>query len=99
MPRATAGSKTPSLNHLLDARVPVALIDRGKGHISVPLVRGDDEKGIRLAFDQLRALGHTYIAHLAGTSSVTSGHHSHLQSTDELGCVSPRSLHALPGHA
>ena len=64
---ATATTKYPPLQTLLAAKIPVVLLNRSTNDLAVPLVRGDDQKGIRLAVQHLAALGHRHIAHLAGT--------------------------------
>jgi LacI family transcriptional regulator len=71
---ATATRKYSPLDVLLRARLPVVLVNRSTGSGELPLVRGDDELGIRLAVQHLRSLGHQNIAHLAGTDSVSSGY-------------------------
>ncbi len=70
---ATATTKYPPLQTLLAAKIPVVLLNRSTDDLAVPLVRGDDQKGIRLAVQHLVALGHRHIAHLAGTDSVSNG--------------------------
>lgn len=72
---ATATRSYPLLAGLLARRMPVVLINRSTDDPSAPVVRGDDDLGIQMAVDHLVALGHRRIAHLAGTSSVTTGHH------------------------
>ena len=71
---ATATRKYPPLADLLRAGLPVVLANRSTGNGQLPLVTGDDERGIRLAVEHLRSLGHQDIAHLAGTDRVSSGH-------------------------
>ena len=71
---ATATRKYPPLKRYLAAKLPVVLLNRSIDDLSVPLVRGDDEKGIRLAVEHLVSLGHQRIAHLAGTSTVSNGY-------------------------
>ena len=70
---ATATTKYPPLETLLAAKIPVVLLNRSTDDLPVPLVRGDDEKGIRLAVEHLVGLGHSRIAHLAGTDLVSNG--------------------------
>ncbi|MHB8494406.1 MAG: LacI family DNA-binding transcriptional regulator [Casimicrobiaceae bacterium] len=70
---ATATRKYAPLQTLLAADLPVVLINRCPEKTSLPLVRGDDDRGIELAVRHLASLGHTHIAHLAGTDTVSSG--------------------------
>lgn len=72
---ATVSREYPLLQTLLETDVPVVLINRGADDLSVPIVGGDDDKGIQLAVEHLKDLGHRHIAHLAGTDSVTTGYH------------------------
>jgi LacI family transcriptional regulator, galactose operon repressor len=71
---ATATRKYPPLQDVLAAKIPVVLLNRSTDELLVPLVRGDDDKGIQLAVKHLKALGHKKIAHLAGTDSVSNGY-------------------------
>lgn len=71
---ATATRNYPPLADLLHAGVPVVLANRGTGNGQLPLVTGNDGLGIELAVRHLRALGHDDIAHLAGTTRVSSGY-------------------------
>lgn len=71
---ATATREYPPLQDVLAAKIPVILLNRSTDDLSVPLVRGDDEKGIQLAVKHLKALGHEKIAHLAGTDTVSNGY-------------------------
>ena len=68
---ATATRDYPPLKDVLAAKIPVILLNRSTDDLSVPLVRGDDEKGIQCAVQHLKALGHERIAHLAGTDTST----------------------------
>jgi LacI family transcriptional regulator, galactose operon repressor len=70
---ATATRNYPPLQALLAAKIPVVLLNRSTDDLSVPLVRGDDQRGIRLAVEHLVELGHRRIAHLAGTDTVSNG--------------------------
>jgi LacI family transcriptional regulator len=70
---ATATAKYSPLRMLLAAKIPIVLLNRSMDDLAVPLVRGDDQKGIRLAVQHLAALGHRRIAHLAGTDWVSNG--------------------------
>ncbi|HVZ54811.1 MAG TPA: LacI family DNA-binding transcriptional regulator, partial [Pseudolabrys sp.] len=70
---ATATSKYSPLRMLLAAKIPIVLLNRSMDDLAVPLVRGDDHKGIRLAVQHLAELGHRRIAHLAGTDAVSNG--------------------------
>lgn len=71
---ATATRKYPPLQDILATKLPVVLLNRSIDDLSVPLVRGDDEKGIRLAVEHLVSLGHQRVAHLAGTDTVSNGY-------------------------
>jgi LacI family transcriptional regulator len=71
---ASATRKYAPLGALVQARLPVVLINRSTGKGQLPLVTGDDALGIELAVRHLRSLGHRDIAHLAGTEKVSSGY-------------------------
>jgi hypothetical protein len=51
----------------------VVLVNRTLDEGTLPAVLGDDERGVRLALEHLRDLGHPRIAHLAGSQSVSTG--------------------------
>jgi len=70
---ATATRNYPPLQSVLAAKIPTILLNRSTDELLVPLVRGDDERGIQLAVQHLKDLGHTRIAHLAGTELVSNG--------------------------
>lgn len=53
--------------------VPVVLINRTTTNAGISSVANDDNAGIRLAVSHLADLGHTYIAHVAGPQSLSTG--------------------------
>ncbi|MGH3666268.1 MAG: LacI family DNA-binding transcriptional regulator, partial [Egibacteraceae bacterium] len=70
---ATARRDYPLLDAVLASEMPVVLINRTADYPPVPSVTGDDHAGIGMAVKHLVSLGHTRIAHVAGTQSVTTG--------------------------
>ncbi|MGQ7793664.1 LacI family DNA-binding transcriptional regulator [Faunimonas sp. B44] len=85
---ATATRDYPHVERLQRANTPVVLINRATSTPWAPLVKVDDHKGVSLAVEHLQALGHTQIAHLAGTATVSSGYdrrHAFVRSMQEAG--------------
>ncbi|HUY47578.1 MAG TPA: substrate-binding domain-containing protein [Streptosporangiaceae bacterium] len=75
---ATASRTYPMLHEVNALGIPVVFVNRCPDNPTVPFVTGDDERGIALAVDHLRSLGHTKLAHLAGTETVSTGYHRRL---------------------
>lgn len=70
---ATARREYPLLTSVLSSDYPVVLVNRTADEPALPSVAGDDHTGIGAAVRHLASLGHTRIAHLAGTREVTTG--------------------------
>jgi LacI family transcriptional regulator len=70
---ATAQRKAPVIDELIEAGMPVVLVNRTMDEPRVPSVTGDDHAGIGLAVRHLVSLGHRRIAHVAGPQHVTTG--------------------------
>lgn len=70
---ATARRDYPLLTRMLDANLPVVLVNRTADRPPLSSVAGDDREGIALAVNHLADLGHTRIAHLAATREITTG--------------------------
>jgi LacI family transcriptional regulator, galactose operon repressor len=70
---ATARSDHAVLDEIVGAGPPVVLVNRTLDEGTLPAVLGDDERGVRLAVEHLRDLGHRQIAHLAGSQAVSTG--------------------------
>jgi LacI family transcriptional regulator len=86
---ATAKRSHPLLSELLERDFPVVLVNRTADEPPLSSVAGDDQAGIRLAVKHLVDQGHRRIAHLAGTSSVSTGvnrRQSFQTSMESLGC-------------
>lgn len=70
---ATAQREAPVIDELIEAGMPVVLVNRTMDAPPVPSVTGDDHAGIGLAVRHLVSLGHRRIAHVAGPQTVTTG--------------------------
>lgn len=70
---ATARREYPVLEYLIEQEVPLVLVNRTASQSLVSSVAVDDHAGLGLIVEHLVALGHTRIAHIAGTSSVSTG--------------------------
>jgi LacI family transcriptional regulator len=70
---ATARREYPITERLVEAGVPVVLVNRVSDNPAVGSVSGDDHAGIGLAVKHLAELGHRRIAHVAGTQAVSTG--------------------------
>lgn len=70
---ATALRDHPVLDELLRLDYPIVLVNRTTDQPPLPSVSGDDHVGIGLAVRHLVELGHTRIAHLAGSRAVSTG--------------------------
>jgi LacI family transcriptional regulator len=71
----TARRRHPLLRELADTGIPVVQVNRRMDDDDLPSVVADDVGGVRLALDHLLALGHTRIAHVAGSLEVSTGEH------------------------
>lgn len=69
----TARRHHPLLRELCDTGIPLVQVNRRMDDDDVPSVVADDITGVRLAVDHLVDLGHTQIAHVAGSLEVSTG--------------------------
>ena len=69
----TARRQHPLLRELADTGIPLVQVNRRMDDDDVPSVVADDIAGVRLAIDHLVELGHTQIAHVAGSLEVSTG--------------------------
>jgi LacI family transcriptional regulator len=70
---ATARREYPLLDDVAAAGVPAVMVNRTTDAPTVPSVIGDDHSGIGQAVRHLVSLGHTKIAHVGGTQTVSTG--------------------------
>lgn len=63
----------PALRELIDAGMPLVLVNRMVDDPAVPSVLGDDRRGIELAVQHLVGLGHERIAHVGGPQQTSTG--------------------------
>jgi LacI family transcriptional regulator len=92
---ATARRDYPLLEQSPSAGSPVVLVNRTAEEQPYSSVVGDDHEGVRLALRHLVGLGHTRIAHLAGTRAVTTGlqrYRSYLNTMESLGLTADPDL-------
>ena len=71
----TARRRHPLLRELADTGIPIVQVNRRMDDDDLPSVVADDAGGVRLALDHLVGLGHTQIAHVAGSLEVSTGEH------------------------
>lgn len=75
---ATAHRKDTAVSACMDEKIPLVLanrsIDRSINSHAITEVINDDEKGIGLAIDHLRAMGHSNIAYVGGPQDTSTGH-------------------------
>lgn len=64
---------SPELQDLIDAQVPIVMVNRTMDHPQVPSVLVDDRAGIRLGVEHLASLGHRRIAHVGGPQQTSTG--------------------------
>ena len=70
---ATARSDDDALDELIDAGIPVALVNRRLLARRVPVAAVDDRRGIREAVAHLAGLGHERIAHIGASRALSTG--------------------------
>ena len=69
-----AGSRSVEVERIVDAGLPTVLIARELADLpDVPVIRGDDRTGIRLATAHLIELGHKRIAFVGGSGDFSTG--------------------------
>lgn len=71
----SSGSRVDPVRRIVDAGVPVVLVDRELGDLPVPQVHVDNEAGGYAAGEYLARLGHRRIACIGGPSDATPSHH------------------------
>jgi LacI family transcriptional regulator len=69
----TARRDHPLLRELAATGIPLVQVNRRVDDDALPSVVADDRGGVRLAVDHLVELGHTKIAHIAGSLEVSTG--------------------------
>ena len=69
----TARRRHPLLRELADTGIPLVQVNRRMDDEDVPSVGADDVAGVGLAVGHLAELGHTRIAHVAGSLEVSTG--------------------------
>jgi LacI family transcriptional regulator len=81
---ATARRSHGVLQEMMDAGVPVVLVNRRLDDGALPSVTSDDRTGARMAVDHLLGLGHRRIAHLGGSQELSTGRSRYLGFQDAL---------------
>ena len=69
----TARRSHPLLRELADTGIPIVQVNRRMDDDDLPSVVADDRAGVQMALDHLVDLGHTRIAHVAGSLEVSTG--------------------------
>jgi len=75
---ATSGRKDPILEHCLEERIPVVVVNRSEDSGRASCVVSDNQLAMLLAVTHLVSLGHTSIAHVAGPSDLSTGYERRL---------------------
>jgi LacI family transcriptional regulator, galactose operon repressor len=70
---ATAHLDETHPTELTDAAIPAVLVNRSTADPAFPAIVGDDHAGIGLVVEHLASLGHTRIAHVAGSEHLSTG--------------------------
>jgi LacI family transcriptional regulator len=97
---ATARRDHELLDELLEAGIPVVLVNRRAPDSGVPSATADDRQGIRLAVGHLAELGHERIAHIAGPLELSTGldrHEGFHEAMRELGLEPDPELVVVTG--
>lgn len=71
---ATAHRADDLISGVVEDGTPLVLINRRTENEAVSAIVNDDNAGIALAVNHLAALGHTQIAHIAGTQDTSTGY-------------------------
>lgn len=87
---ATAARVDEALEFCISQEIPVVLVNRSESRELAPSVTSDDGKGMRLAVDHLRGLGHRSIGHVAGPGFLSTGHQR------RLGFLEAMQAHGMP---
>lgn len=74
---ATARADHALLDDIAASGLPIVLVNRRLIDGGLPAASVDDHEGIRLAVDHVVALGHTRIAHIAGSQRLSTGYYRH----------------------
>jgi LacI family transcriptional regulator len=97
---ATARRDHELLDELLEAGIPVVLVNRRAPESGIPSATADDRQGIRLAVGHLAELGHERIAHIAGPLELSTGldrHEGFHEAMRELGLEPDPELIVVTG--
>ena len=71
---AAARRKDPIVDECMEQAIPLVLVNRTVDKHNVAAVINDDELGIELALEHLRALGHRRIAYVGGPQNTSTGY-------------------------
>ena len=74
---ATARADHALLDDITAAGLPIVLVNRRLIDGGLPAASVDDHEGMRLAVDHVVELGHTRIAHIAGSQRLSTGYYRH----------------------
>jgi LacI family transcriptional regulator len=92
---ATAHRKDPLVEECVRQAMPLVLVNRTVDDPEVSAVINDDERGVRLALEHLRGLGHSQIAYVGGPLTTSTGYTRHRAFIDvarEMGLGTRRDL-------
>ncbi|HSG64105.1 MAG TPA: LacI family DNA-binding transcriptional regulator [Gammaproteobacteria bacterium] len=92
---ATAKRRDPVVGTCVEQGIPLVLVNRTVSQHNVAAVINDDELGIELALEHLRALGHERIAYIGGPQSTSTGYvryHAFLKRATGLGAGLDKAL-------
>jgi LacI family transcriptional regulator len=70
---ASAELDDPVVSLCLEAGIPLVLVNRAEARLRTHTVVADDRRGMRFAVENLVALGHRQIGHIAGPQGVSTG--------------------------
>lgn len=70
---ASAELDDPVVSLCLETGIPLVLVNRAEARLRTHTVVADDRRGMRFAVEQLAALGHRHIGHIAGPQGVSTG--------------------------
>lgn len=71
---AAARRKDPIVDECVELGIPLVLVNRTVDKHNVAAVINDDELGIELALEHLKALGHRRVAYVGGPQSTSTGY-------------------------
>lgn len=96
---ATAARHDAALDALREQGIPIVLINRVVQDHRFSSVSADNEAGVRMVVEHLRALGHERIAHLAGPQSMSTGFARHSAFVATMAATGPPAEPSLVVHA